>query len=159
MNTKTKSTIFRILYILLIIATILFIFSNSLDSKDESSLKSSGVHEIINNVLKFLHSPFLLSEYFVRKAAHFTEFFILGSLLFGYTALEKKVVFQNEIYACFISCIVAMTDETIQYFSNRGSMLLDVWLDFSAATIAIIFFYCIYILRKKKIDLALKRGE
>jgi VanZ family protein len=43
-----------------------------------------------------------------------------------------------------------MTDETIQYFTQRGSRLLDVWLDFSGALTAIIIFYFIYKLIKNK---------
>ncbi len=150
MKSTRKHTIFKICYILLIIAFVLYIFSNSIESKSESASKSGNIVETINKVLEEVNAPIKLTDVFVRKTAHFVEFFVLGTLLFGFTFFDKKVYYTNEIYACFIACLVAMTDETIQYFSKRGSMLLDVWLDFLSATLAITFFYLIYKIYNKR---------
>ena len=147
---KNKNTIIKILYILLIILFIAFIFSNSIETKDESASKSGRLLGIINIILEKINIPILATDTLIRKAAHFAEFFILGTLLFGYTLIDRKIELKNEIYASFIACLVAMSDETIQYFSNRGSMLLDVWLDFLSATLAISFFYLVTIIIKHK---------
>ena len=147
---KNKKTIIKIFYILLIILFITFIFSNSIETKSESASKSGRLLEIINIILEKMNIPILATDTLIRKAAHFAEFFVLGTLLFGYTLIDRKVELKNEIYASFIACLVAMSDETIQYFSNRGSMLLDVWLDFLSATLAISFFYLVTIIIKHK---------
>jgi VanZ family protein len=115
-----------------------------LPSIEESAQTSGRVLEILNNVLSFFGLPLLKSDFLIRKAAHFIEFFVLGASLFGYT-LFNRVPDKNTVIRCaFLSCIIAMTDETIQHFTDRGSMLLDVWLDFIAALIAISLFYLIY---------------
>ena len=139
-----KRKLIKILYIILLVLYICFIFSNSLKSKESSSNDSASIHMLLNNILAGLNIPIVLSEYFVRKLAHFTEFFILGLSFFGYIRISNKININRCIQICFASCLVAMTDETIQYFSGRGSMLLDVWLDFSSSVLAITLMYLFY---------------
>jgi len=139
-----KRKLIKILYIVFLILYICFIFSNSLKSKESSSNDSASIHMLLNNILAGLKIPIVLSEYFVRKLAHFTEFFILGLSFFGYIRINNKISINRCIQICFASCLVAMTDETIQYFSGRGSMLLDVWLDFSSSVLAIMLLYLLY---------------
>lgn len=139
-----KRKLIKILYIVFLILYICFIFSNSLKSKESSSNDSASIHMLLNNILAGLKIPIVLSEYFVRKLAHFTEFFILGLSFFGYIRITNKISINRCIQICFASCLVAMTDETIQYFSGRGSMLLDVWLDFSSSVFAIMLLYLLY---------------
>ena len=146
MKKKYLKKILYFLYLLLILA---FIFGNSIASREDSANQSGAIVESINHILHKVNSPFLIKDIVVRKLAHFTEFFILGASFFGYWVLDKKVSFINTFYSVFASCIVAMTDETIQIFSNRGSMLLDVWLDFFSATLAIFTFYLIYTIKHK----------
>lgn len=143
MKAFLKSKTFKFLYIILIVLFVSYIFSNSVESREVSASKSSNIVEKINTTLEKMNSPILLKEVFVRKTAHFVEFFILGTLLFGYVFISDKINITDAVYICFISCIIAMTDETIQFFSNRGSMLLDVWLDFFAASFAIFILYFI----------------
>lgn len=151
-SRETITKIIRVAYLLMVILLIAYIFSNSIESKAESSSKSNSVVEVINKSLKKINPKFQVTDLFVRKSAHFAEFFVLGASLFGYLLLLNKVSFHTSFYMIFISCLTAMTDETIQYFSKRGSMLLDVWLDLCASVIAIGLFYLIYkyIKRKKK---------
>ena len=67
-----------------------------------------------------------VTEHFVRKLAHFTEFFVLG--------LELAVLFCSfSSKPILFSLLVALTDETIQLFTGRGSQVKDVWLDFFGA--------------------------
>ena len=146
MKNKYVKKIIYCLYLLLLLS---FIFGNSIASREESANQSGAIVESINQILQKVNSPFLLKDIVVRKLAHFTEFFVLGASFFGYLLIDKKVAPINTFYAVFASCIVAMTDETIQIFSNRGSMLFDVWLDFFSAVLAIYTCYLIFIIRNK----------
>ncbi len=146
MNNKIVKKILYFVYLLLLLS---FIFGNSIASREDSANQSGAIVESINNFLEKVNSPFMIKHVVVRKLAHFTEFFVLGASLFGYLLIDKVVSLNNTFYTVFASCIVAMTDETIQHFSNRGSMLLDVWLDFFSATLAIYTFYLVYTIRHK----------
>lgn len=145
-----KRPLFRLAYNLIIISVIIFIFSNSVLSVEQSSNASGRVLTFVNGILEKLNSPFLLSVVFVRKAAHFIEYFTLGALLAGDVILFKERSVKYFVYYTFASCLVAMTDETIQYFTNRGSMLLDVWLDLFAAALAILLVFVFNIMNTKK---------
>ena len=146
MKTKHVVKIIYFLYLLLILS---FIFGNSLISREGSANQSGAIVDTINQMLQKINSPFLIKDIVVRKIAHFAEFFILGVSFFSYWLIDKKVSTINTFYSVFASCMVAMTDETIQIFSNRGSMLLDVWLDFFSATLAIYTCYLIFILKNR----------
>lgn len=143
--------LFQILYIVYLIAIVLFIFSNSLPSMEESAETSGRLLNTVNTVLDSVGLPKMESDTLIRKTAHFVEFFVLGASLFGYTILTDKVRYNCSIYCAFASCLIAMADETIQYFSERGSLLTDVWLDLFGAVVAITLFHLIYSKRKKKI--------
>ena len=144
MTNKTKTTIIKILYVIIVILFVAFIFSNSLESREVSASKSGRILDKVNEVLERINFPLLMKDSFIRKTAHFVEFFILGFLLAGYWGISKSVCVSRSVYMCFAACLIAMTDETIQYFSQRGSMLLDVWLDLSASSLAVLIFYLIY---------------
>lgn len=67
-------------------AYILFIFSNSMQDADASTLRSSAVLELMREFIDgtvgqfFPEAASFLTEYIIRKAAHFTEFALLGVL-------------------------------------------------------------------------------
>ena len=144
MNKKSTVILLKILYVILVISFIAFIFSNSLESREVSSSKSTGIVEKINEVLEQIHPQLSIKEVFVRKSAHFIEYFILGSLVFGFMIMNRFSKFKYFIYPCFFCCLIAMTDETIQYFSQRGSMLIDVWLDLTSSVFALLMLYLIH---------------
>ena len=150
MKKETKIKLLKILYLSVIVLFIMYIFSNSLESKSVSSNKSNEIVVKINTTLEKINSDVRITDLFVRKSAHFIEFFTLGVLIFGYNVICKNFYIKNQIYACFLCCLIAMTDETIQYFSKRGSMLLDVWLDLFAATCSIMLLFAIHKIRNKK---------
>ncbi len=152
MSTGKKRTIIKILYCVYLVALVCFIFSNSMASKTESAGVSMGILSAINNLIKSIGIPFEFSHSFIRKLAHVIEFMTLGISLFGFLGINKKINIRNCIYSAFFACIVAMTDEMIQYFYERGSMVTDVWLDFLSAVAGILIAYIFYrfILSKKK---------
>ena len=70
----------RALFTALLILYTLFVFSNSLDMGPSSSSKSGAVLALVNGFFDSVGLPLHLSEHFVRKAAHFAEYFVLGAL-------------------------------------------------------------------------------
>lgn len=110
---------------------ILVIFSFSLQSGDESGKLSGGIVAWIVGLFfpeDFAHIE--LVHFLVRKAAHFTEYFILGVLL-SMTIREAK--WKRVLLAPWLmGTLVACCDETIQLFSDgRAGQIRDVMIDSS----------------------------
>lgn len=129
---------------LLIVATLVFIFCNSLDSREESSDKSGFVTEIITPILKIFMGKGNVTEHFVRKLAHFTEFFILGaeSAVLAFLILRRGRV---GVLSCLLFGVLsALSDETIQLFTGRGPSVADVWLDFGGFVTAFLIVFLPY---------------
>lgn len=112
--------------------TFLFIFGNSLQSRAVSGSMSSAL-------ASFLSGTFGLSipEFFLRKAAHFSEYALLGiefSLLLNLTRDKNgRTSAHGHNFLDFpaLGLLTAVFDETLQIFSGRGSMVADVWIDFA----------------------------
>ena len=73
------------------------------------------------------------------------EFFVLGVFVCGFTInlgvmLEKRLV----SLPMLIVLLVAVGDEFIQYFTERGSQVTDVVLDFSGALAGLLFAAILY---------------
>ena len=112
---------------------IIFIFTRSLQPANLSTLESQWVLDLIQAIL-----PFDVSMHFVRKAAHFTEFAVLGAEIFALLALESLSIGKCGMYTSFSSLFLAFIDETLQIFSKRGPTILDVWIDFLGAACSIL---------------------
>ena len=118
-------------FTLLSIVWILVIFSFSLQNGEESGALSGGIVAWIVGLFfpeDFTHIE--LVHFLVRKAAHFTEYFILGVLL-SLTVREAK--WKKVLLAPWVlGTLVASCDETIQLFSDgRAGQVTDVMLDSS----------------------------
>ncbi|MEA4914525.1 MAG: VanZ family protein [Christensenella sp.] len=150
---KTRKTWIVIISII-IAANIAFIWGNSLKSRSESQLLSLGVLQFIRPFLDAIFSPENVTDHLVRKMAHFTEFGALGVEFVLLTILLKKVKLQSILNCLFAGLVVALTDETTQLFSARGSQVADVWLDFSGVVTGALIVWLIYALVK-----AAKRGK
>ncbi|MGF7049564.1 VanZ family protein [Paenibacillus sp. DS2015] len=75
-------------------------------------------------------------EFFIRKSAHFSIYFVLGiSLVY---ALKTRGRLQSFLGAILISFLYACSDELHQSFTpNRSPMLQDVILDSIGATMGV----------------------
>ena len=131
MNRKRIGTV---LLLLAILAALALIWGNSLESAVESSLKSGRVRELIEPLLELLVGQGNVTDRMVRKLAHLTEFAVLGALLLLLTAAAFRVRLQSVLNCQFFLLLAALTDETIQLFTGRGSQVRDVWLDFAGGT-------------------------
>lgn len=116
------------------------IWGNSLLPGVSSEAVSGGVLAFLGRFL-----PVLLTETghtFLRKAAHFSEFALLGLLFCGRHRLAKG---ETPLHLMLFGLTVACIDETIQIFTpDRASSLIDVWIDTSgfALGLVIIFTAC-----------------
>lgn len=156
----------KILRILCVCATclyVIFIFSNSLDSAARSSEKSGAVTAVLQAILNVFLPDAIVSESFVRTAAHFAEFAVLGLLLIVCIRIYTAKYIHNIFIALFTSLAVAVTDELIQLFSpGRACELIDVVVDFSGAVSGM--FVCIIIIYlagkiKRSVDLNGRRNK
>ena len=88
-----------------------FIFARSLKAADESTAESAWVLELVRIIIPSA------SMHFVRKLAHFTEYFILGALLFATMQSfgAKKLAMVLAPAGCLAA---AVTDELLQTLSR-----------------------------------------
>ena len=122
-------TAFRIL----LLATVCFIWGNSLLSREDSAAFSGETA----NWLRRLGIP-LEDDTILRKLAHFVEFGLLGCELSALLRLRGLKGLQNVCYSALAAFFIAAADETIQIFSGRGALLSDVLLDFTGAITGIV---------------------
>ena len=87
-----------------------------------------------------------LTDHLVRKAAHFTEYAVLGALLFGAAGVRHGLWFPP----CF-GLLAALLDETLQLFAaGRSGQISDVWLDLAGFLTGWILIALISLIRKKR---------
>ena len=143
MAEKRKSQV-RLFLLLMLIATLCFIWGNSMVGKEGSASLSRRITAWLNGI------GIPVTHYFVRKAAHFCEFGLLGCELMLLFGLGSGVRLQSLSNAAFAALLTAVTDETIQIFSDRGSQVQDVVLDFSGALTGILFVSLLILIQKRK---------
>lgn len=144
---------FKFVILALIILTIAFIWFNSSQSREESTGRSTGLLNFIADMLEPVGIDIdTTDDHWIRKAAHFAEFGLLGTELAVLAILCGSYGLQGDINCMFAGLSVAVVDETIQVFSNRGSSVTDVILDFSGIVCAVIFVKIIYAIIKKRKD-------
>ena len=135
---------------ILSIVWIMVIFSFSLQSGEESGKLSGGIVAWIVSLFfpdDFAHIE--LVHFLVRKAAHFTEYLILGILL-SLTVREAKWI-KPVLIPWGIGTCVASCDETIQLFSDgRAGQITDVMLDSSGVLTGCMILAIGIMLRKRK---------
>lgn len=149
MSHKTRSVLTVILSVLLVL-TLLFIWSNSMKSIPQSRGDSDSVLHWIEPFLEFFVGMGNVTSNLVRKLAHFVEFGALGVELALLLAVRNRLALQPLINCLFLSLLAALTDETIQIFYDRGSQVQDVLLDFSGACCGLLGTALLLLLLRKK---------
>ncbi len=137
---KSTNNISLFIFISLTVLVTVFIFSNSLKNGEESNAQSEPIVEAVETVLDPKDEiPTKTFNYIVRKAAHITEFTLLGLTLAGQVwcinnMTKRQANNHNKwhiIAACVIGLLIAATDEIIQSFTGRTSSFTDVLIDFA----------------------------
>ncbi len=150
MYLKTKKYIF----ISVIILTVAFIWSNSLKVGDDSMNQSNFIKELIvsffSNFGINLENTFFID--FIRKFAHFFEYFILGLELAIYKNIFHKSSKKASFIAVLIGVLVGCVDETIQLIPSlqRSGEILDALIDCAGVLVAWLVVNCVYKLCSKK---------
>ena len=114
---KTRRRVFLVLTILWLAV----IWGHSMMPASESKAESGGIVAVLSQMLPWV------TDRLVRKAAHFTEYAVLGGLVFGAFPQRGRTAVIEAVFAGFLA---AFLDETIQLFSpGRSGQISDVWLD------------------------------
>ena len=118
---------------------VIFMFSSQ--NGEESSGISNGILLTLMNVVPMENLSIESLSFFIRKAAHFTEYAILGLLAYINLGYKDKRHLVWSVLFCFI---YAISDEIHQYFvPMRACSFIDVIIDTSGAIFAL--FICQWI--------------
>ena len=144
------------------LVTLLFIgwiYSNSLQNGPQSTSVSEKVRDFLQTVYSscFPKSDFTFSLHFVRKAAHFSEYALLGFLL-HFTLKSYGLPWKQALFtAGGMLMLVAFSDESLQFLSaGRHPAVLDACIDISGGVCGYAFAWCTALLIAKLIR---KRAE
>jgi len=141
-----------LIFAVLSVLVVGFIFKNSLPSIEESRAQSGVLVELLRKILDpFGKWPEAVFHRFVRKTAHLAEFALLGFCLGGLSDGLKPNFWRSMylFFALFSVLTIAVTDEFIQSFTGRGSMVSDVVLDFSGGLLGLfVVCVCLTVLRR-----------
>ena len=130
---------------------VIFLFSHK---TGQQSSESSGLVEKLFSIFPFLPDQILGVElhFLIRKAAHFTEYFILYLLMFS-VFIDYAVLRRVLLYTLFGVFLYACTDEWHQLFvPGRVGSFKDVCIDTAGGTLAmglILLSYYIQIKHKR----------
>ena len=142
MSDRVKKAV-RIAWILVVLATLTFIFVQSTLSSEESQKESDKVSDIIEEIIPPETDAGAFVQDNVRKIAHFVEFAVLGGEVALYMLVYHRKL-KATLTALAGGLLMALFDETIQIFSKRGSSVSDVWLDFAGFMTASLICYTVY---------------
>ena len=136
----TKRNILHAVILFLLTLNLAFIFIQSALPPEKSEETSDKVGEIVGQVIPPETKPGEFVQINLRKIAHFVEFFVLGALSSIYVKFLGGGVKKISLSLAFAPS-VALIDETLQIFSERGSSVIDVWIDtFGFFTAAAVFY-------------------
>ena len=162
---KRKTVIIVLMWTAVLLwSTVIFLMSSQ--TGEESSQTSGGLTAKLVTVLfpDFDSKDAAAQDkiysgvsFFVRKTAHFTEYFILA--FFAFFALERSIKINNSLILSFFGSVLyavlfAVTDEIHQTsVSGRAGRFTDVLIDSAGAlTAAAICFLTVKYLEKRKLS-------
>ena len=111
----------RVIFTFALIACIVFIFSNSMQIGEVSETASGRVLLLMKKVFTRLGMPGAanhLTDHIVRKLAHFCEYALEGFLLTLCLRVYTRHFFVHISWPILGGLLTALTDETIQMFSD-----------------------------------------
>ena len=146
----------KIIKAILVLIVMFTIFMFSSENDVESTSRSDGLiirttEFVLNRKLSDKEKELYTSKYvhYVRKAAHFTLYFLLGlffiSFLKEFNLNDKKLLVYTVIFVFLYAC----SDECHQLFvSGRSGEILDVLIDTTGGFVASILYTCFRIRRR-----------
>lgn len=158
MKKTPKNRIFFIIVTVLTVLFISFIFFHSSKNADISEEESVATMGFFQSIFNAMGIPVSLTDYIIRKSAHFCEFGALGVLVsLTFYSYDKCIkAFPKRILSVLFVCLAtAVTDETIQLFvPGRSGQVTDILLDFSGSATGVIavclILFIIYAVKYKR---------
>lgn len=138
--------------ILLLIAWMVIIFLFSHQPAELSNENNEFVVQLFNLLGLDLNSAFgSFTDFIIRKAAHFTEYFILYVLFFN-VIRDKQSFTKALVYSLMGVFLYACTDEFHQLFvPGRSGKFIDVIIDTTGGLVALTATYIYTVLKKAPI--------
>ena len=121
--------VFGAVLVLLIIASVGFIFYNSALPPEKSSEQSTALGGVIAEIIPPETELGGFVQKYLRKIAHFTEYGLLGIELAVLCVFFTRRKLISLCRSFFFAGSVALLDETIQILSKRGPSVIDIWID------------------------------
>ncbi len=141
----------RIIFTAGLFASILFVFSNSMEVAEVSSLASTEVLEKVQAFFTTVGMQSLaaqITEGVVRKVAHICEYMLVGFFMMLCLRVYTKRFLRHITWPMFGGLFVALVDETIQLFSEgRSASVTDIWIDFFGVMLGLsvaLFLLCLW---------------
>ena len=130
--------------IILVIIWMIVIFMMSSFDANTSSNQSNFIVDIIVNIFNIRNIDIL--SFIVRKLAHFTEYLILGILVYNLIHSYNKKV----IVGIVICILYAVSDEIHQLFvPGRSGEIRDVLIDSMGSIVGSYIYYFIFTIRRR----------
>ncbi len=141
----------RYVWTAVIVLYVLFIFSNSMKPAEISSAASGRVLRMVRESLALSGvSSQWLTDHIIRKAAHFSEYTLLGLLLSGCVPACGFKAEKRWFIHLTAGYMVPFADETIQLFvRGRSGQISDVWLDCTGVAFGTLFAAFLFIIWKR----------
>ena len=148
----------RAIYAIFVISILIIIYTFSSQSSSDSNKLSKSIingsieiYKVVSH--KEVNNMTVINKYnvYLRKIAHFTEFFLLAIFIFlllDTTNINKKTII------CILVCFAfACLDEVHQYYNgSRDPRMLDVIIDTCGSITSLIVLQKFKIIEKKHIN-------
>lgn len=141
----------RILFTFGLVASIFFVFGNSMEVAEVSSEASGTLLAKVQAFFTTLGmSDFAaqITETLIRKIAHVCEYMLVGFFMMLCLRVYTKRFMRHVTWPMFGGLFVALIDETIQLFSEgRSSSVTDIWIDFFGVMLGLsiaLFLLCLW---------------
>lgn len=143
--------VFKIVMTTITAGLIAFAFIHSSMPADVSAEESENVLQFLTDFFKLFGIQTELTDYIVRKSAHFTEFSAIGLMLMNTAyAFNKSRPYRFYPHILFVGLLTAVIDETIQLnVVGRSGQVTDVLLDFSGIVFGSLLMLIIITIHKK----------
>lgn len=146
---NVRRIVWRMIVTASFLACVLFIWHNSLENAETSAERSGRVTEIVNNIMESMgQEP--VTEHFIRKLAHFSEYGlegVLAVLLFSAYGFHAGRWFWKIVLT---GLVTAVTDESLQFFSaGRAPGVGDVCIDMAGFLCGILLICAVRLLLGK----------
>lgn len=138
-----------------VVVNMVIIFALSAESREESGTRSADITAFAVRVIYPDYENMSYDDQltviesahpYVRKAAHFLEYALLGLLTSGFLLFIRRFLsrhmlerWKTWLYPTVFCFLYAVTDEVHQIFSNRGASPKDVLIDTLGAIFGVLF--------------------